>query len=817
MTLLLSVPSPAHAAHVTGAKPWAAGHEYLVEADVDGRTRPQSEPRAKIDWLKKGQWVTIGCQVRGELAYGSRMWDKVGGYFVPDQFLKTYTDGFLSGSPRCGVPPPASPTTPPIGIPQPPAADPTNATPPPAPVPGDGCTGKTVRVGPLIATASCFRRDGQAYVASGQVRVAGVDVRTIGAGAEVRIEPAALEIRTTGRTQVAVGNLVLYRRPIQWRVGRQFAFSVERGVKLRGLPITGSATFDVDAGDRSVLVGLNLQLPSVLGGVSGATVVRAGGNGIAVDDINVTAGSARLGRFELRDLVLAYADAGGTPHFEGQGTLVLPSPLSPTVTARFGFGVGDGYFHAGGDIANINRALAYGVFLQRIRFDITINPVRLSGGIGVSAGPRIFGTEAVSIDGDFTYENSVTDRYAINGSARVVDIQMASGSVAYQTDGRFDMSAQGTFKKFGVGFEGSLQGWVDGANAFNFQGNGSVQVGRFGNGGDAVISSSGTAACRHGFGPDVGFGYGWGSSVPHIFASSCNVGDWVVGGSLRQAGAPTFGSFAIAGGQPVAVFSVVGPLAPPRAILTGPDGETVAVTPDDPFGGIDDGKVLLFQNHEDRTTYIAVKDPAGGLYRLSLKPGSAPASVFRSAQSLAAPRVRARVDGDGRRRALRWTFTRVRGRSVVFYEQGRDTRRRLEATTQRRGRLAFSVPDGRAGRREIIAVVRQDGLAQSAGVVAHYTAPPPRRPRRPGALRLTERRGVLSVRWGRARGAAAYEVRIVLSDGRRLLFLPRRTTRQLTVQDVTAGTRASVTVRGLSAIGRRGPRAHARAEVRRRR
>ena len=326
-----------------------------------------------------------------------------------------------------------------------------------------------------------------------------------------------------------------------------------------------------------MLVGLNLQLPSVLGGVSGATVVRASADGVAVDDIKVTAGSARLGRFELRDLALAYSDAAGTPHFEGQGTLVLPSPLSPTVTARFGFGVGDGYFHAGGEVANFNRPLAYGVFLQRIRFDITINPVRLSGGIGVSAGPRIFGTEAVSVDGDFTYEEGSPDRYAINGSARIVDIPLASGSVSYQTDGRFDMSAQATFKKFGVGFEGALQGWVDGANAFNFQGNGSVHAGIFGNGGDAVVSSSGAAACRHGFGPDVGFGYGWGSNVPHIFASSCNVGDWVVGNSLRQAGPPTFGSFAIAGGQPVAVFSVVGTLAPPRAILTGPDGATVAV------------------------------------------------------------------------------------------------------------------------------------------------------------------------------------------------------------------------------------------------
>jgi hypothetical protein len=815
MLMALGAPSLAHAAHVTAAKPWAAGNEYHVEADVDGRTQPQSEPRAKIDWLKAGQWVRIQCQVKGELAFGTRIWDKVGGYFVPDHFIKTYTDGFLSGSPRCVAAAPPNPTIPPPGTTPPPGGNPAGSPPPPAPA--ARCSGTSVAIGPLTATASCFRRDGKAYVASGEVHVAGVDLRTTGAGAEVRIEPSALEISTTGQTQVAVDNLVLYRRSIDWHLQQQFAFSVERGLKLRGLPITGSATFTVDTGKRQVLVGLNLQLPDVLGGVSGATTIRAATEGVTIGDIKVTAGSARIGRFELRDLSLAYANAAGASHFEGQGTLVLPSPLAPTVTAAFGFGVGDGYFHAGGDIAAINRSLAYGVFLQRIRFDITINPVRLSGGIGVSAGPRVFGTEAVSIDGDFTYVEGSPDRYAISGNARVVDIPVVAGSVSYQTDGRFDMTGQATFSKFGVGFDGALQGWVDGGNAFNFQGNGSVHAGRFGNGGDAVVSSAGAAACRHGFGPDVGFGYGWGSNVPHIFASSCNVGDWVVGGSIRQVGPPTFGSFAIAGGQPAAVFSVVGPLVPPRAILTGPDSTTVAVTPDDPLGGVDDGKVLLFQNQEDRTTYIAVKDPAGGLYRLSLKPGSPPATVFRSAQSLAAPRVRARVDGDGRRRALRWTFTPVRGRSVVFYEQGRDTRLRLQATTHRRGRLSFTVPDGRAGRREIVAIVRQNGLPQSAGVVAHYTAPRPRRPGRPGAVRITSRGAALSVRWGRAKGAAAYEVRVVLSDGRRLLFLPKKASRHVTVRRVPAGTRASISVRGLSATGRRGPRAHARTLVRRRR
>ena len=371
---------------------------------------------------------------------------------------------------------------------------------------------------------------------------------------------------------------------------------------------------------------------------------------------------------------------------------------------------------------------------QRIRFDITINPVKLSGGIGVGAGPRLFGTEAVSVDGNFTYENANPNRHVINGSARIVDIPLASGSVSYQTDGRFDMSAQAAFSKLGVGFDGLLQGWVDGANAFNFQGAAGVHVGRFASGGDAVVSSSGVAACRHWRGPDV----------------------------RRQVGRP---------------FDPPGRASDVRQLR---DRSR-------PAGGR-----LQRRGH--------ARAAAGGLYRLSLKPGSAPASVVRSAQSLAAPRVRARVVlGQGRRRALRWTFTAVRGRSVVFYEQGRDTRRRLTATTHDRGRLTFTAPDGRAGRREIIALVRHDGLTQSAGVVARYTAPRPRRPGRQGSLRITSRRGVLSVRWGRAGGAASYEVRVVLSDGRRLLFLPTRTARRVT----SATSRRARAHRSACAVSRR--------------
>jgi hypothetical protein len=722
----------------------------------------------------------------------------------------------------CGpgpIAPPPPPDQPPPpgggGLPPPlppPADDPTAPSAGPTPDPSPGCNGGRVELGPFIATATCFRRDGSAYVATGRVRIAGVDINVSGAEAEVRVDRAALAISTRGSTQVRVGGMVLYRREIDWKLGEQLRINVDANLKLRGLPVTGSAALTANARTRTVSIGLNLQLPSVLGGVTGATTIQAGGDGVVVDDITVTAGSARIGSFEVRDLSLAYTRAGETAyHFDGQATLVLPAPLAPQITGRLGFGIGDNYFRVGGEIAGINRPLSHGIFLQRIRFDIQISPLRLSGGIGVSAGPRLLGREAVSIDGDFTYEDLNPDRYTISGIVRIVDIEVASGLVSYQTDGRFDMNARVNFSRHGVGFDAQVTGWVDGASAFNFQGSGAVKAGPFSQGGEGVISSNGIAVCRTGFGPDVGFGYAWSGNDTRIFASSCNIGPWVVQRTARSAQVQrTFRSFSVGRGEPVAVFSVVGTTLPPKVALTGPNGRALAVTPDDPAGGVDDGRVLLFQNPADRTTYIAVDKPAAGLYRLSLLPGSHPAERFRTAQALSRPAVRGRVTGKGRRRALRYRFTRERGRSVVFYEQGRDTRERLRHTKRPAGRIRFTVPDGRRGRRDIVAIVRQNGRTQSAGVIARYVAPPPRRPRRPANLRARVRRGKLVVRWHRARRAASYEVRVHVSDGRRVLFLPKNGKRAVRLSGFRRRHRARVTVRGVSARGRRGPRASVR-------
>jgi hypothetical protein len=106
LAFVLAFPAAASAdVHVTSLRPWAPDNAYYVEEDLDGRAQPTVEPRTVVDHVRKGQWVRIECQTPGEEAYGSAIWDKVAGLYVPDHYIKTYTTGFLQGVPRCDAAP----------------------------------------------------------------------------------------------------------------------------------------------------------------------------------------------------------------------------------------------------------------------------------------------------------------------------------------------------------------------------------------------------------------------------------------------------------------------------------------------------------------------------------------------------------------------------------------------------------------------------------------------------------------------------------------------------------------------------------------
>jgi hypothetical protein len=89
-----------------------------------------------------------------------------------------------------------------------PAGDPGPA--PPQPSGGPGCEG-VLRVGPVDLRVTCPRRQADgSYVASGRVRINGIDLVPADGDVEVVLDPKTLELRTTGSVRVQAGPVVLY-------------------------------------------------------------------------------------------------------------------------------------------------------------------------------------------------------------------------------------------------------------------------------------------------------------------------------------------------------------------------------------------------------------------------------------------------------------------------------------------------------------------------------------------------------------------------------------------------------------------------------
>jgi len=84
---------------------------YTATADLDGRDEPRLNATYIYNFVDEGESVRVVCQTTGGTAYGSKVWDLVaapaddptvtGHKFVPDAFVRTGTDGFSSGIPRC--------------------------------------------------------------------------------------------------------------------------------------------------------------------------------------------------------------------------------------------------------------------------------------------------------------------------------------------------------------------------------------------------------------------------------------------------------------------------------------------------------------------------------------------------------------------------------------------------------------------------------------------------------------------------------------------------------------------------------------------
>ena len=677
---------------------------------------------------------------------------------------------------------------------------------PPKPSGGEGCRYK-VSVGAIEAEAGCFKVENGVFIATGRVRVDGLDI-TPASDVNVKFDPRTLKLTTTGEVTVSAGSLTLFKGKLERSLQGHLDLKVPEALsKLKGFPIKGSADVSFDAGVASI--GLNAEIPQ-LGGVRGSvTVTASNASGLQLAKASIDLPEAKIKAIPIKDVHLGYEHTDEGDKWEGSAKIELPSPTVRAISGGATFL--NGRFAAAQAAVDGNFPIAQAIFLTHLDGSLTLEPnFAFGGGMGLSAGAKIGSIRAVGLDAHFDYISGDPDEYKLSGNIKVVDkLELADGFVAYKTNGQFDLGGKLNLTIGGVGFEGTVGGFVSG-DGFEITGDGTIGYDGHGVGGNGIVSSVGVAACGklslwvtsvH-----VGFGVKWNDwTRPHIFASSCDIGDWKVdrGASASALAAGKAQTFRVRRRMPVMAISAVGVGGPPNITLKGPQGEVVR-TPAAGAGLVTTPTTAGFANSANATTYLLVRTPSRGRWTVRVNAGPA-ARVIRTANGLPRPRVRASVRGSGHQRQLLFSARRIGGQRLIFSELGRGgVKAQIGASKAKRGVLRFRPADGPRGKRRIIVSVLQDGLVRRQFRVATYKAPRPVRPSQPPEVRIVRKGHEAIVRWAPAKHAGSYEVRVRASDGTSLLYSRSASQRRVTVRGILQRWRVRAAVRGVSAAGRTG-------------
>jgi hypothetical protein len=162
----------------------------------------------------------------------------------------------------------------------------------------------------------------------------------------------------------------------------------------------------------------------------------------------------------------------------------------------------------------------------------------------------------------------------------------------------------------------------------------------------------------------------------------------------------------------------------PRLRVAGPGGERFA-------GGskgrvVKNGRVLIVPIAREKTTYVFIRRPTPGRWRLTSVGSGNPLTRVNSSRGLAEPAVKASVRPRkrGRTRTLTYVIKRMPGQRVEFTERGVGVARRLGITRRARGKIRFRPRQSSARARKIEALVLQNGMPRASLTVARFKAGP---------------------------------------------------------------------------------------------
>jgi hypothetical protein len=713
-----------------------------------------------------------------------------------------------------------------------------------------------MRVAKVVASGPCLRRytldNGVQYRSEFPVSVNGVTIaprngkrvqlNVLGSGLLQRFEIIGGDALAT--IPFKGENLELQKGPLRWvlRDGRLQNIPSLDGKTINGLRITGAPRY-LELPSRGVSrTSFYVKMPDAFGAPTSEKpiVLTQGhpdpdvGGGLAraasADDaFSFTVPNASIGPIGLDKLLVSYDGEG---LWEIEANVNVPV-LDASVEAKAGIYKGDFNF-AGAEVQfGSPGAGPFGpVYLQRIKFRVEVNPKKsecvphlgvesgetfgykwshdygvptfaLCGEVGLTGGPAVLGKSLISLDaglGLVTYDDrpSVLRAY---GDLKVASLPFANAAFEAHSDGFLKVS--GAFQYGWDGFA-TISGHLDVGvlgKKFNAEGGvkGCLEFVDFCRGVNALVSSKGIAVCMvidywvDDWRP--GFGYKWGDSLPTPYFSGCSLGPYRE--KIRRAMAASLEerTVTIPADLPGTVFAATGADAPPKITLVGPKGERIS-TPDD-LMPVETKPFFLMKNPQAKLTQVAVMRPSAGEWKVIVEDGSSPVTSLKVANAVDKPKIEVKVTGKGARRTLTYDVTKDPSQTVSFIERGPSTSGSIGAAAKLTGALKFTPAGGAGEKREIVAIVEQDGMVSDQFVVGRYNAPKVHRPGLVKGVKTAKRGSALAVSWKATPGAERYVVTLTLSDGRRVV--KQVTNRSMTLRTTARATRA--TVRAVTADG----------------
>ena len=706
-----------------------------------------------------------------------------------------------------------------------------------APFKAGGSSGATgacptsVTLGKAVVRAltGCFAKKGGARVASGPVKVNGMDVKPATSGSPkaaaaftVTVDPKQRTLATNQSADVFVGEVVLDKAKLHWRFPKGdgkivrlggsdttlFPDVGKYGKYLLSFPIDGDA--EVSVKGEGVEIPISFGLGPLLSFVTADGTVKTNANGPVHKGLRLEAGLAPIGPLHVANIGVNYIDDPDI--FEGFARFRLP-PLYKGTLDPVGFGFREGQLEHAEFTATLPAPIPLWppfLSLQSIGMAYEKKPDSriFKGGLSLVFTKEIAGMPIVRVNAlppanGFTAEFPASGpaTFDARGTVELLSLDLASGFVNFRTDGVLKFGGGLTMKRgiFSATFsipedEPGLIDLVNGEFSVTVDVTGCIDPpGTLFDAcaeGSGTISTKGVALCATVAGDDYGIRFTWGGEV----SSGCGFSSFKPPG-LRKAQDGT--AFALPSGLAKAGVLVEGDGGPPGFTLTAPNGEAV-----DSDGPLKQGRFVTYAVPEQSATMVHVKDPPTGEYRLTPKSGPPAVVRVRVAEGLPPATVKAKVGGKGHRRVLSYSVKRRPGQHVTFVERSADAFGRIGTAKSARGEIAFTPASGRAGRREIVAIVDNGGVPAETIAVTSYRAQAPVRLRAP-RVRVRRQGARLVASWGRVSGAREYRVTARLPrDGRRLFFATAKTS--LSIKGIEGEDSGLITVTAIGADARPG-------------